>query len=215
MSTLPAQFAWMACHFDPNGNGIIDLPETLPPGCILILNDKTPYNGHNAERITQQLAECAQRYSIHGLLLDFERPISEALKETVRRLVYALPCPVACMKNLKIEGLVSVIQMPPILGTPEEYFHTKKGAWLELRKQAEKYQIEMDGCKSDSIREPQDELTEGQQETALCVHYHFTVNAENANLTLWRNRQDREIIMELAKQAGIDTIIGLYQEFRN
>lgn len=214
LATLPAQFAWMACHFNPEGNGIMDLPETLPPGCILILNDQIPYHGQSGEVIGQQLTECAQRWSLHGVLLDFERPVSEELRETVRMLVSTLPCPVACGKNLEIEGLVSVIQMPPLSEKPKEYFESKKGVWLELRKQAEGYRIERDGSKSYSTEEPQGEKLKRLQDTALCVHYHFTVNTENADFVLWRDHKDREKIIEQAKEAGIDTVIGLYQEFR-
>lgn len=215
MSTLPAQFAWMACHFDPNGNGIIDLPETLPPGCILILNDQIPYNGHSGEIIAQKLKECAQKWRLNGILLDFERPIPEEQKETARMLVNTLPCPVVCGQDTEIEGLISLIQMPPLLENPKKYFQRKKGAWLELQKQAVNFCIEKDGCKSDSVEVPQMEIIKGLQDNELYVHYHFTVNTENADLLLWRDRQDREKIMELAKEAGIDTIIGLYQEFRD
>lgn len=213
LSTLPPHYAWMSCHFDPIGNGISNLPKSLPPDSILILNDQIPYNEHNTEIMIQQLEECIQNWQLHGVLLDLERPVSEELKEIISIMVSSLPCPIACGKNLEIEKLLSVVEMPPLLENPREYFQRKKGAWLELRKQKETYSIDKNGCRLQSGEELYGEISEGLKDTALCVNYRFTVNSENAGLGIWRDRHDRKKIIKYAIESGIDTIIGLYQEF--
>ena len=53
--------AWMACHFSPYGTGITNRPRALPPGSMLILNDRMPVCGHDPERVARQLEETAQR----------------------------------------------------------------------------------------------------------------------------------------------------------
>ena len=55
--TVPANMAWMACHFSPYGTGLSNLPTSLPPGSMIILNDRTPICGHDPELIAAQLKE--------------------------------------------------------------------------------------------------------------------------------------------------------------
>ena len=52
---LPGKTAWMACHFSPYSTGLCNLPAALPPGSLLILNDRTPIHGHDPERICREL----------------------------------------------------------------------------------------------------------------------------------------------------------------
>ena len=53
--SLPSHPAWMACHFSPYGTGLSNLPEHLPEGALLILNDRTPVFGHDPQVICAQL----------------------------------------------------------------------------------------------------------------------------------------------------------------
>ena len=49
--------AWMACHFSPYSTGLCNLPHALPPGSLLILNDRTPIHGHDASRVCRELSQ--------------------------------------------------------------------------------------------------------------------------------------------------------------
>ena len=40
-NSLPGRLAYMACHFSPGGQGLSNVPELLPSGAILILDDST------------------------------------------------------------------------------------------------------------------------------------------------------------------------------
>ena len=84
--TLPEYVAWMACHFSPYGTGLTNLPPTLPPGSLLILNDRIPICGHDPERIAGQLLQTAETTQCTGVLLDFQC----ASEENVRLAEYLI-----------------------------------------------------------------------------------------------------------------------------
>ena len=56
---ISGKIGWMACHFSPYGTGLSNCPTELPPGSMLILNDRTPVCGHDPALIAAQLAEMA------------------------------------------------------------------------------------------------------------------------------------------------------------
>ena len=72
-ASLPEKVAWMACHFSPYGLGLSNLPKTLPPGSLLMMDDITPPQGHDPDLIAAQLEECVQKFQCSGVLLDFQR----------------------------------------------------------------------------------------------------------------------------------------------
>ena len=73
ISQFPEKIAWMACHFSPYSTGISNLPQTLPAGSLLILNDIIPFHGHDPQRIAHQLTDCLEQHNCAGVLLDFQR----------------------------------------------------------------------------------------------------------------------------------------------
>ena len=54
-SFLPEKIAWMACHFSPYGLGLSNLPRSLPPGSLLMVDDITPIGKHDPSIILDQL----------------------------------------------------------------------------------------------------------------------------------------------------------------
>ena len=52
---LPSKIAWMACHFSPYGTGLVGLPEKLPQGSLIIVNDRIPIRSHDPGQIVYQL----------------------------------------------------------------------------------------------------------------------------------------------------------------
>lgn len=210
--TRPEHYAWMAAHFDPRGNGLTDLPEKMPADGILILNDKIPYTGHSSEKICRTMMDCLNRWKLQGILLDFERPVSEQLREVVKNLVTSLPCPTVCGQALDIPGLVPLISMPELTQPSEEYFTGHKGAWLEVRKQAAIYRVDQDGCSIVQTSEPTKNTPEVMFDSALCAHYQAAPGPDSVEFILWRDREDRKKIMEIGQAAGIEIMVGLYQE---
>ena len=54
--------AWMACHFSSCSHGLSNLPEELPSGALLILDDSTPMECHDPETVKRQLAPAIEKY---------------------------------------------------------------------------------------------------------------------------------------------------------
>ena len=53
---LPGRLAWMACHFAPYGTGVVNLPQQLPEGSVLMLNDRIPICGHDPLLVADMLS---------------------------------------------------------------------------------------------------------------------------------------------------------------
>ena len=76
-SSLPERISWMSCHFSVSTMGIMNIPEALPDGAMLILNDRENCAGHSADLVAQQLLDTVQRFHCESVLLDFQRPRNE------------------------------------------------------------------------------------------------------------------------------------------
>ena len=90
LPTLPPRIARMGCTFDPEGPGLLDLPESFPQGGMLIVDDRHPIGGHDPVLVTDTLAEAADRLGIDCILLDFERPATASSQAMADNLAKAL-----------------------------------------------------------------------------------------------------------------------------
>ncbi len=133
--------AWMACHFSPYGTGLSNLPDVLPPGSLLMLNDRTPIQGHDPERIAAQLEAFWERQPCRGLVLDFQRPgcgESQALAAFLCR-----SCSVSvAVSSLYAQELDCPVFLPPVpLDVPAETWLAPwqgREIWLDLALEAQK-----------------------------------------------------------------------------
>lgn len=214
---LPPKIAWMACHFSPYCTGLSNLPRTLPPGSLLILDDITPIHGHDPERIARQLEESIGVLGCTGLLLDFQRPGCGETAALVKHLTEALPCPVA-VSELYAAGLDCPVFLPPVPLTvsPAEYLTPWQGreVWLELALDGEVITLTEEGSTPAPLP-PGEAFADGLTEKTLHCHYHIAVSDAEARFTLWRTREDLEDLMEEAERLGVALGVGLFQELRN
>ena len=67
-SKLPANPAYMACHFSAYGTGLSNMPTQLPKDSLLILNDRVPVCGHDHDLIPEQLRQLVQSLKCNALL---------------------------------------------------------------------------------------------------------------------------------------------------
>lgn len=103
-SQLPEKIAYMACHFSPYGTGLTNLPRELPPGSLLILNDRTPIRGHDPSLVRDTLARLAEQFRCDGVLLDFQRTVCGESK----RIVAALEPPSATVRGENTQAVGGV-----------------------------------------------------------------------------------------------------------
>lgn len=212
---LPKKIAWMASHFSPYGTGLSNLPRTLPPGSLLILDDITPIRGHDPQRILEQLAECVQVLSCSGILLDFQRPGIPETAALVDILTGGLPCPVAVSHCYAALGTFPVFLPPvPPCEVPEAYFAPWSGReiWLELALEGMEITVTEKGSCCTPLPLPSHRETDHCEESLLC-HYRCTVQEDVVTFTLHRKEEDLEHLIAEGEKFGVTNTVGLYQEF--
>lgn len=211
--TLPEPVAWMACHFSPYGTGLTNLPEALPEGSLLILNDRMPPDGHDPERIAGILGDVMTQRHCRGLLLDFQRPGNPETAAAARRLT-AMACPAAVSELYAADGCPVFLPPVPPYRLPADYLAPWRGReiWLEAALDGAVITVTGDGSRFAPL--PTGERSEGGfRDNAL--HCHYRVEAgDAARFTLWRTREDVDALLEEAEMLGVTLAVGLYQEFR-
>ncbi len=211
--TLPPCFGYMACQFSPSGAGLSNCPEALPPGAMLILNDRTPLFGHDLQQIAQQLTGLVEQFACACVLLDFERPGVEAAAELATLLVRQLPCPVGVSAAYGKE-LDCPLFLPPVPPYQPvlDYLAPWQGRelWLELALDGADILLTPEGTKfSPPLPCP---AVSGKHRDPL-LHCHYTIRpGETCLFQLGRTKEDLESLTEEAERLGVTCTVGLWQE---
>lgn len=211
---LPPKIAWMACHFSPYTTGLSNVPDILPPGSLLILNDRTPICGHDPRSVAFQLKDCVEVCGCQGVLLDFQRPGIDETSALVKYLTEVLPCPTAVSEGYAKE-LTCPVFLPPLphhVALPD-YLAPWEGReiWLEVATDAETITITEDGA---AIAPCSGIVSGKHRDERLFCHYTTEVSDTAAAFTLHRTREDLERLLAEAEKLGVTTAVGLYQELK-
>ncbi len=214
-SDLPPKLGYMACHFSPYGTGLSNLPNRLPAGSLLILNDRTPIRGHDPELIRAQLEHVLSHNGCRGLLLDFQQPEREETAALATRLAHSLPCPVGLSHHYEDAGDGPVFLPPPPPDIPlAEYLQPRKGReiWLEAALDTLVLSVTDQGCTSSPL--PRPVLRDGFPDRKLHCHYQITEHTDRVDFTLFRTREDLTSLLAEAENLGVAMAVGLWQELR-
>ena len=207
--------ACLSCHFSPWGRGLSGMPEGLPPECLLILDDRTPMEGHDPERIRRELEELLRKQSCCGLLLDFQRPGNPAQQELARILTASLPCPVG-VSEFYARELNCPVFLPPVpVDRPlKDHLIPWQGReiWLEAALDGITLTLTREGCQEAPLPDFPDT---GLQHNGLHCHYAIEVEEASAVFRLWRTEADLSSLLDEAKSRGVTRAIGLWQELGN
>lgn len=213
-SPLPNLCAYMACHFSPYTEGISNIPDTLPLGSILILNDRIPCDHHSPDLVAWQLAAAVERLGCESVLLDFERPPELETGAMVRSVVQSLSCPVAVTEAFAEAFSCPVFLSPsPLHMSLEAHLAPWQGReiWLEAALCQEKTTI----TKGDSSFVPifpTQQLDGGFYNQKLHCRYHTSVSDDSITFTLFDTHETLNEKLELARSLGVARAVGLYQE---
>lgn len=209
---LPEKIAWMACHFSCYGTGLSNLPESLPEGSMIILNDRTPPDRHDPGRILAQLSELAEKLQPDGFLLDLQRSDMALNRQIAQVLAEGLPCPVGVTAEYAKDLDCAVFLEPPPLHmalTDHIAPWTGREIWLEAATETRHYRITQTGCTmEDAENTPLPEPVFG--EAAAFSRYHTELLEDAAVFTLQRAKEDLDAL--LAQAQGITRAVGLYQQ---
>lgn len=208
--------AWMACHFSPYGTGLSNLPRSLPPDSLLMLDDITPMHGHDPGFIGAQLQNYVETFQCKAVLLDFQRPGYPEYAPLVAHLSEVLPCPVG-VSSLYGKASNTPVLLPPLpCCTPlKTYLSSWQGReiWLETALEGESIVLTEEGSAASPL--PGFVPTEdGFSEEALHCHYKAAVSEDNITFTLWRTREDVDAMLTEAEALGVTLAVGLYQQWK-
>ena len=207
-----AKAAYMACHFSPYGKGLSNLPERLPTGSILLLDDSMPPNGHDPQMIENQLTKIVKQFDIAAILLDFQGEYTQESMDITRYLSKALPCPVAVTAAYaKALGCPVFLSPTPVNMALKDHIlpWLQQGVFLEIAPMATRFTVAETGCTVLPI--PYTEALPLYDEKLHC-HYNVEVLPGQAVFTLCRTREDLAVLSKEAKQLGVLETVGLYQE---
>lgn len=216
-AALPDHYAYMACHFSPYGQALANLPDHLPEGTMLILNDRLSCKGHCPELVVQQLREAVEKHGCDSVLLDFQQaPEPEGLA-MVQAIAGALPCPVAVSEGFANQLSCPVFLAPGPLHIPlEKQLAPWKGReiWLEAALCQGEILITEKGVEYTPVF-PTEALSGGFYEEELRCCYHTDASSERIRFTLFDTRESLEKKLEYAHSLGIQRAVGLWQGLRS
>lgn len=211
--TVNFPMAWMACHFSPYSVGLSNLPDSLPKGSMLIINDLTPIHSHDADVILHQLTQVVHDLQIAKVLLDFQRPYHPQLHRLAEVLCKELPCPVGVS-----EIYATDIDSPVFLSAPPLTCDLKthlnpwagKEIWLEGATECTCYTVTENGCNAAGCKLPEEPLPFADER--LHVRYSIITDADSACFTLARGTQEVQELLHEATSFGVSTAVGLLQQ---
>lgn len=209
----PAKIGYMACHFSPYGTGLCNLPGALPPGSLLILNDRTPVWRHDPQRVRDTIAALIADDSCDGVLLDFQREKCDEAEKIVEEIL-SFPCPV-CVPPAYASGRNCPVFLPPVplLQTIEEYitpWHDRE-IWLEAALDGLTVTLTDQGSTTAPLS-PGESPNCPHFDQELHCHYRIDLQTDKAVFTLRRTWEDLTSLLAQAKEFGVTTAVGLWQE---
>lgn len=213
-SQLPDRCAYMACHFSPYTEGLTNIPKRLPPGSMLILNDRMPCTGHSPDLVADQLSEAVMKLECESVLLDFQRAPEPESVAMVKKILSVLSCPVAVTESFAESQSCPVFLSPPPLHIPLE-IHTApwkgRDIWLEAALCQEEVTVTEHGSEYLPIF-PTQQLSGGFYEESLLCHYNTAILSDSIQFTLFDTLKSLDKKFELAQALGISRAVGLWQE---
>lgn len=211
---LPANLAWMACHFCACTEGIADIPESLPEQAMLILNDRQSCAGHSRDLVVQQLLGAIHKLHCESVLLDFQRPWEPEGDAMVKAIVQALPCPVAVTESFAGDLTCPIFLAPcPLHLALTEYLRpwTGREVWLEAALCQEEIIITKGGTTFSPIF-PTQEPDGGFYDGNLHCRYRTNISDDRITFTLFDTHETLQRKLEQAQSLGVTRAVGLYQE---
>ena len=211
---LPDHVAWMACQFSSSGAGICNLPDFLPAGSMLILNDQVPWQGHSISAVASQLTEATAKFGCESILLDFQRPENKEFQPLIQEIISRSSVPVAVSELYALPFPCPVFLSPAPLHTPLEAFLAPwegREIWLEAGLCQEAITVTEEGSKIQTIYPTHAPAGRLFDEPLHC-YYHTRIDEKAVTFTLFDTPDSLERKLSAAHALGVSRAVGLYQE---
>ena len=211
---LPEKLAYMALHFSPYSTGLSNLPLDLPKNSILLLDDSMPPENHDPQLVSEQLVQLVNQFSPAGVLLDFQRPVTEKLTAMADCIVKALPCPVGVTERYARDLGCPVFLSPlPANKGLQDYLKPwlNQGVYLEIAPDCLEITVTEKGSKIRQIYPVQNLPLANKK---LHCHYQVKVFPDKAVFTICRYKEDLAALVQEAESLGVLGCVGLYEELQ-
>lgn len=217
VSALPPYPAWMACHFSSYSTGLSNLPQALPTGAMVIVNDRIPVQGHDPDEVVSQLQAVDKKQAPAYFLLDLQRSADPQTMQIVRAVADAFGDRVG-VSEAYAQGLgcpVFVGACP--LRVPLSK-HLEKWAgrdiWLEAALETEIVTVREAGSRIEPA--VLQELGEPAfYDEGLCCRYRTELLGDRAVFTVQRDQAELNRLLDMAETLGVKLAVGLYQQLGN
>ena len=204
----PEQLCYLACHFSPYGFGLCNIPDTLPPGAMLCVNDRIPIQSHDPALVASQLARAVDVLEAGSVLLEFRRGGDVFVDAILREL----SCPVGVW-----EGDARGRDCPVFLDCPEvnvpidRHLAPWQGReiWLEEHKPIRRFTVTKDGC---AVSDGDALSGTVHRDDKLHCSYTVATEGEAAVFTLTRTQKDWDAMVQKAAALGVTRTVGLYRQ---
>ena len=210
----PRRLAYMACHFAPYGSGLYDLPTSLPPDSMLMVDDRVPVWQHDPGEVTRQLKDAVTRLRCSRVLLDFQQPNSPQAAKIARAVVEGLSCPVGVSQTYARELECPVFVCAPKANKPLSSCLVPwegRKIWLEAAVETRTVTVTKEGAQAeDGPLIPMESPI--QKDERLCCSYHIDVTQDQVRFTVSRTREDVARLLAAGEEAGAELAVGLYQQ---
>ena len=216
LSRIPPRPAWMACHFSGHSSGLSNMPDTFPSNSIIMLDDSIPIQGHDPQRISNELAQLYSRIKPDGFLLDFQRTAYAEAAQLAKHLCLTLPFPVAVSHLYAADLDCPVFLPPPPLHMPlKEYLKAWAGRkiWMEIAPESQIMTVTAEGCQI-SPGMNADLIEPAFYHENLFCRYHTQVLKDSVIFPLQRGWQEWESLCKQAETFGISVCVGRNENSR-
>ncbi len=207
--------AYLSCRFSPYGKGLINLPTALPPDSLLLLDDSMPPNGHDEQLVVKQLQEIVRRFSVKGVLLDFQNEKTAEAERMAKEILQALPCPVVATKEYaKCLHCPVFLPPPPVNMLLQTYLKPWSGQdiYLEVSPVHSRITVTQEGSSFQALQGT--DVLLPHTDRRLHCHYRIDLSAEKAVFTMMRTGEDLSALAMEALDMGVSAVIGLHQELK-
>lgn len=198
ISILPQNIAYLGTHFE--GNTLVDIPEALPEGSLLLIDDRVIPENVSIDLVIVSLSHLFPCLS--GIYLDFQQ--EDTPKDLVHSLLKALPVPVGVPRRFGLG--IPVVPPRRLSMLPEK--HYLPGCWAEGAVSAWELTLTKDGCTKKEVSAKESAYEEYSK---LFCRYAVENDAEKAVFHLQNNRE--LLHREIAGNPSVDKWIVLYRDW--
>lgn len=206
----PSGFAYLGCHLSAELGKLSGLPEALPKGCGLVIDDRNLISQVDEKAVTEQIAAFNPAY----VILDFQRSPTEPYQKLADALT-KLPCPVPMPPAYGKDHHCPVFlpPIPPNVPMPEHFAPwTNRQIWLELALDAVEITVTAKGSQVQALPFAED-APSAHMDSMLHCHYKISQQSDALRFYCYRTRSDVEEMLRTPLPENLTHAVGLFREF--